>query len=419
MSRPIGRFLACAGLLLIAVTTLVPIPQQEMASHLTPWWCIVCGEHGGQDVVNNVLLFIPFALGLCLAGLPSRAVIATGGLVSLGIELLQWSVVPGRDASLSDVLTNTIGSLVGATLALHGVQLLRPTRTTVVRLASCWGALWLTVQMGSALLLQPWGPADQLRGFWARRVLGRSPFEGQVVSANLSGAPIPTDSQPLTPEMERQIRAGRFDLQLRLRSGRSGKWSSVVEVLGPRGSVAAIEANGGDLAFQPPMRSALFRMGRPALRIPGALSSPPGSALTLVARDRGSTLEAQWTGSSSPTQRVWQDLGPGLGWSLLAPFRYTYGWDTSIITMLWLAAWLLPLGYWTPHVSGRPFISWSAVLLLVAVGVGLIPLLTGYSPAKFSEWLGALLGLVAGAAGSWGMTYFEARCGSLSTKESS
>src|SRR5215216_2034899 len=412
MSRPIGRFLACAGLLLIAVTTLVPIPQQEMASHVTPGWCIVCGEHGGQDVVNNVLLFVPFALGLCLAGLPSRAVIATGGLVSLGIELLQWNVVPGRDASLSDVLTNTIGSLVGATLASHGVQLLRPTRTTVVRLASCWGALWLTVQMGSALLLQPWGPADQLRGFWARRVLGRSPFEGQVVSANLSGAPIPTDSQPLTPEMERQIRAGRFDLQLRLRSGRSGKWSSVVEVLGPRGSVAAIEANGGDLAFQPPMRSALFRMGRPALRIPGALSSLPGSELTLVARDRGSTLEAEWTSSSRPTQRAWQALGPSLGWSLLAPFRYTYGWDTSIITMLWLAAWLLPLGYWTPHVSGRPFISWGAVLLLVALGVGLIPVLTGYSPAKFSEWLGVLLGLVAGAAGSWGMTYFEARCGS-------
>jgi hypothetical protein len=419
MSRPIGRFLACAGLLLIAVTTLVPLPQQEMASHLTPWWCLICGEHGGQDVVNNVLLFIPFALGLRIAGLSTRPVVVTGGLVSLGIEFLQWSVVPGRDASLSDVLTNTIGTLVGGTLGSHGAQLLRPTPRMVVRLAPCWGALWLTVQMGSALLLQPWGPPDQLRGFWARRVLGHSPFEGQVVSANLSGAPIPTDSQPLTPEMARQIRTGRFDLQLRLRSGRSGKWSSVVEVLGPRGSVAAIEANSGDLAFQPPMRSALFRMGRPALRIPGALSSPPGSALTLVARDRGSTLEAEWTGSSSPTQRVWQALGPSLGWSLLAPFRYTYGWDTSIITMLWLAAWLFPLGYWTPHVSGRPFISWGAVLLLVALGVGLIPLLTGYSPAKFSEWLGALLGLVAGAAGSWGMTYFEARCGSLSIRESS
>ncbi len=418
MSRPIGRFLACAGLLFIALATLVPIPQQELAARLTPWWCLICGEHGGQDVVNNVLLFIPFALGLRLAGLPSRAVVATGGLVSLGIELLQWSVVPGRDASLSDVLTNTMGSLVGATLASHGVQLLRPTGPTVVRLAGCWGALWLTVQIGSALLLQPWAPADQLRGFWARRVLGHRPFEGEVVSANLLGAPIPTDSQPLTPEMARQIRTGRFDLQLRLRSGRSGKRSSVVEVLGPRGSVIAIEANGGDLAFQPPMRSSLLRLARPALRIPGALSSPPGSVLTLVARDRGFALEAEWT-SSGLTQRARQALGPSLGWSLLAPFRHTYGRGTSVITLVWLAAWLLPLGYWTPHVSGRPFLSWGAVLLLVALGVGLVPLLTGYAPARFSEWLGALLGLAAGAAGYWGTTYFEARCDSLSTRESS
>jgi hypothetical protein len=418
MSPPTGRFLACAGFLFIAATTLVPLPQQEWAARLTPWWCLICGEHGGQDVVNNVLLFIPFALGLRIVGLSSRAVVVTGCLVSASIEFLQWSVIPGRDASLSDVLTNTIGTLVGATLGSHRVQLVRPTPRTVVRLAACWGALWLTVQIGTALLLQPWAPADELRGFWARRVFGRPRFNGEVVSANLSGSPIPTDSQPLSSEMARQIRAGRFDLQLRLRSGRSGKWSSVVEVLGPRGSVTAIEAIGGDLAFQPPMRSSLLRLGRPGLRIPGALSSP-GSELTLVARDRGSTLEAEWTSSSSPTQRVWQAIGPSLGWSLLAPFRYTYGWDTSIITMLWLAVWLIPLGYWTPHVSGRPFIRWGAVLLLVALGVGLIPLLTGYSPARFSEWLGALLGLVAGAGGSWGMTYFEARCGSLSTKESS
>ena len=118
MSRLTGRLLACAGLFFIAGTTLVPIPQQELAARLTPWWCLICGDHGGQDVINNVLLFIPFALGLRLAGLPSRTVVVTGGLVSLSVELLQWGVVAGRDASLSDVLTNTLGSLVGAMVAI-------------------------------------------------------------------------------------------------------------------------------------------------------------------------------------------------------------------------------------------------------------------------------------------------------------
>ncbi|MFL5462065.1 MAG: VanZ family protein [Gemmatimonadales bacterium] len=418
MSRLMGRFLACAGLFFIAGTTLVPLPQQELAARLTPWWCLICGDHGGQDVINNVLLFIPFALGLRLAGLPSWAVVVTGGLVSLTIELLQWSVVPGRDASLSDVLTNTLGSLVGAMVASYRVQLLRPSRSTGVCLAGCWGALWLTIQLGSALVLQPWAPAGELRGFWARQVYGHPRFDGQVVSATLSGVPIPTDSQPVTPEMARHIQSGRFDLQLRLsRSGPSGRWSSVVEVLGRRGSVVTVEANRGDLAFQPPMRSSLLRLGRPALRIPGALHSPPGTELTLVARDQGSALQAEWT-SSGVRHLVRQALGPSLGWSVLAPFRYTYGRDTSLLTMGWLIAWLLPVGYWTRHVSRRPFLSWGAALLLVAVGVGLLPLLTGYPPAPFSEWLGALLGLAAGGAGHRSTAYFEARCDSLSIRES-
>src|SRR4051812_30021595 len=360
MTRLMGRFLACVGLVFIAGTTLVPLPRQELAAGLTPWWCLICGDHGGQDVVNNVLLFIPFALGLRLAGLPSRAVVVTGGLASLSVELLQWSVVPGRDASLSDVLTNTLGSLIGAMVASYRVQLLRPSKSTGVRLASCWGALWLTIQLGSALLLQPWAPAGELRGFWARRVYGHPRFDGQVLSGTLSGVPIPTDSQPVTPQMAQDIQSGRFDLQLRLRSGQSGNWSSVVEVLGPRGSVVAVEANRGDLAFQSPMRSSLLRLGRPALRIPGALHSPPDTELILVARDQGSTLQAEWT-SSGVSHLVTQALGPSLGWSLLAPFRYTYGRETSLLTMAWLAAWLLPLGYWTRHVSRRPFLSWGAV----------------------------------------------------------
>src|SRR5918998_1555401 len=107
MRRQVGRFLSLAGFLFIAATTLVPLPQQSAASQITPLWCLVCGDYGGVDVINNILLFIPFAFGLRLLGLRSQLVVAAGALLSLGIELLQWWVIPGRDASLSDLLTNT------------------------------------------------------------------------------------------------------------------------------------------------------------------------------------------------------------------------------------------------------------------------------------------------------------------------
>ena len=50
------------------------------------------------------------------------------GLLSFTVELLQFLVVPGRDASLSDLLTNTTSGAIGATLGgiLPGMVAPRP-----------------------------------------------------------------------------------------------------------------------------------------------------------------------------------------------------------------------------------------------------------------------------------------------------
>ncbi|HEY3013060.1 MAG TPA: hypothetical protein VGJ36_09955, partial [Gemmatimonadales bacterium] len=78
MQRQLGQLLAFSGLLFIAATTLVPLPRQAAAVEATPLWCLICGAHGGVDVVNNVLLFIPVALGLRLMGMRGTTVIAAG-----------------------------------------------------------------------------------------------------------------------------------------------------------------------------------------------------------------------------------------------------------------------------------------------------------------------------------------------------
>src|SRR5687767_3754236 len=97
----IGRFTALLGVLFIAATTLVPLPEKSAAAAATPVWCLVCGEYGGVDVLNNVLLFIPLGLGLRLMGLRTSRVLMLGFFTSVSIELLQLTFVPGRDASLS------------------------------------------------------------------------------------------------------------------------------------------------------------------------------------------------------------------------------------------------------------------------------------------------------------------------------
>jgi VanZ like protein len=395
-----------AGLLVIAALTLVPLPQQIVAARLTPWYCLICGDHGGVDVINNVLLFVPFALGLRLSGVRARTAIATGALLSLSIELLQWGLIPGRDASLSDVLTNSLGTALGVTFGAYHRRLLDPTPREALRLALAAASLWLLTQLATAALLQPWVAAHELRGIWARSAYGRPPFDGQVISATLSSRPLAGDSSPVAPETARKIREGRFDLAVRLRSGYTVRWSPVVEVLGHRGAVLAIEAAGDELAFQPPMRSASLRLGRPSLRLPGALPRQPGAEVRLTAQDRGSVLLAEWT-EQGMQHRAVQSLSPSLGWSLLTPFRYGYGPDTPVITMFWLAAWLLPTGYWMAGVHwGRPQRLVSLGLLLFC-GLGLIPGVMGYQPVGWSEWVGAILGAAGGGAGHRFATYLE------------
>ena len=105
-----GRWLSALGLVAIAILTLRPVPTQAAASASTPLLCLVCGSNGGADVFLNLLLFAPLGVGLRLAGWRWRSVVATAALVSFAVELLQFTVVTGRDASLSDLVTNTTGA---------------------------------------------------------------------------------------------------------------------------------------------------------------------------------------------------------------------------------------------------------------------------------------------------------------------
>ncbi len=83
-----------------------------------------------SDMVNNLLLFIPFGFGLVSLlrnrGLPRVkavfCILLIGAVLSLGVEILQcW--LPTRDPSLLDIATNSASSVLGAALYLVGGHL--------------------------------------------------------------------------------------------------------------------------------------------------------------------------------------------------------------------------------------------------------------------------------------------------------
>jgi hypothetical protein len=75
------------------------------------------------DVIANILGFMPFGFVLCgffaLSRQRVQAIVLStlvGGLLSFTVEFLQY-YIPRRDSSLTDVISNTTGSLLGALIA--------------------------------------------------------------------------------------------------------------------------------------------------------------------------------------------------------------------------------------------------------------------------------------------------------------
>jgi hypothetical protein len=75
------------------------------------------------DVIANIIGFMPFGFVLCgffaLSRPRGQAILISalvGGLLSLFVETLQY-YIPQRDSSLTDVMSNTTGTLLGALIA--------------------------------------------------------------------------------------------------------------------------------------------------------------------------------------------------------------------------------------------------------------------------------------------------------------
>jgi hypothetical protein len=414
MQRRWGRLLACAGLLVILTATLIPQPGQSQAAAATPLWCLVCGEYGGVDVVYNILLFIPLALGLRLMGIPARTVVITGAMLSLSIELLQLTI-PGRDSSLSDLLTNTLGSWLGAIAGAHWGSLWRPTKSLAWRLAAVGSVLWLILQTGTGLLLRPWVPVGPLHSEWTHSPPGRKPFNGKVEFASVSGTVVPGGRVQSGYALSRRLANGNISVELEIRPGApEPTWSSVFLVFGRHGPVLSVDAMGTNLVLQPPARAQMLRMRRPRLLIRDALAIS-GSPLRLLAGERNDTL---WGQVGRPlTGRSVLTLSPSQGWMLVAPFTYAYGREANLITAGWLALLLVPIAYWWKRASSG-IVGLAGLGLVLLIGLGVIPLLLGYPPVHWSEWLGGLLGVSAGCAFAHRGPYCGKRCDSPSIRES-
>jgi hypothetical protein len=418
LERRLAALLALGGLVLILTATLTPIPRQAPESVATPFLCLVCGPRGAVDVVLNILLFIPFAFGLARSGVATRRVIVASVLLTMLVEFLQYIVVTGRDSSLSDLLTNSLGGTLGATLAARTESLIRPTPATARRLAIAWAAAWLGVMAATALALRPWAPAGPFLVRWAHARPPRPPIGAKVVAASLGNAALSEGRHPARSKLTGLIRTGTTRLRLSVVTGKPpAHWRSILTLsqASTQASttvVLGLSQSGQDLVFEVPSQASPLKFNPMAIRLNGAFPTRSGVPLDLAAEIERQTvrLTSSYDGGRSRSL----GLSPSFGWSLVLPFDYTFGPEVHLLTGLWLAGFMLPLGFWW----GRAELPVSSAIArmtgVVVFGLGGLPLLTGYPPVHWSEWAASAMGVALGWARSRRAAYLPNRCDSPS-----
>jgi hypothetical protein len=429
----IGAALSLAAVLAL---TLTPGPPNVV----TPQgFCIVCGTTGGQDFFDNILLFAPLGFFLRLAGVRRWKVLAASVALTCFVEAMQYHVIAGRDASVGDVVANSLGGAAGLLLADGWRRLVFPGPRLARRLAAAGAAGWLAVLAVTAWALGPAPLPDAPRTTSFAPVDQRwSVFHGQVLAASLDGNRLaPGPLGPLRPAAAGPYASYHSDamsLEVVVTNGnKRATFAPIVRVAAPFGpndrigdgdEIVAIGENECDAEYHVRLRASALRLPSPGVTVPRVF--PCGDATdaargvregdtTVVAgtvrdsRRGGRTLRvsAVWTrGRRSTAQMVRElPLTPGLGWSFFLPWHFEFGIRPyALLTALWLGGLLLPVGYWAGRGRGASrrapmrlaVLVAVGALALVAAGLAGVAAASGLATPAPSDWAASLAGLAVG-----------------------
>ena len=413
-ARRLGAALAIVGLLAILVLTLSPNPRQDRVVNQTPLLCLVCGEFGGADVVRNLLLFLPLGAGLALLGWSWGRVVGFCALLSLGVETLQYAAHTGRDASLSDLLTNTTSAALAAAAVGRLGVLLTPRPPVARRLSLAAACGWLGLLILTAASMRPWAPAGRLRNYCSAAFPTAELFSGTARRMTLNGVALSCDQEVPRSEIRRQISRWEIGLETMAVAADPSPERRIIHLVRSPGVTLLVLAQlDRSAVFQAPTRAQSFGFFAPAVRLQDAFPARPGGPVELAAETEGHRLRLSAVHDGN-RRSVELALSPSFGWTLIFGVPIGPGVHLRLLAGLWLGALVLPAAYWAGF-GARPAAAFGALGAVVVAGLGLVPALAGFDPVHPSEWIGAAAGVTLGWALSQIAAYLQSRCGSPST----
>lgn len=401
------RWLVVWPAIVIVCLTLLP-GLGDQGSTPDRWlWCIACGEFGGLDLINNVLLFVPFGAALAAGGWRGALPVVIGAAFSSTIELSQLALAPGRYPSFGDVLANSAGSALGGLLVARSASWLTPTERMrrLLSLAACAGAL--VVLVGTASLLPPAVPEPPLYGEWTPRSNGSVPFEGRIRAVSVNGWPLPDDVVPWTTEYGRSLSEGSLHVLADITSGHRPDRgaAAIVRVMSADRGQFVVGQEVDRFFFSVRLRSNQVGLRALTIEVPTAVHALGERLLITAGLDRRQRMYVAAEDSSGLHRRD-LDLTIGLGWTFFMPTDVVVGRWSPTVNGLWLAFVVLPMGFYAPVASRaraagvkrrlQPVgLAWPCAALAAGMVGG--PLLSGTAGTPWTEWLGAAAGLATGA----------------------
>lgn len=375
--------------LLIGIATLVPVwgsPKPNVG-----FACLLCGDAGASDLVLNVLLFLPLGVAVARGGMRPFHALGLGLALSGTIEIVQV-MLPGRSATLRDVLSNSFGCWLGAYLTFGMHRWLAPARFASLRL---WLAVLVSVSAVAftGIMLRT-APSDgMLFVHWSPRQRHLQPWTGRILVAHIGSRALPRGPER-DPAALRSALALGDSIRIRGRAGdattRLGGIMTISDLR--RNEVLLIGPRGTDLIVRSRRKAADLRFNAPEVRFPGLLGTvPAGAPMDLTV---AGTHDLPCVRLNSATQCA-PRASAGSGWALLRFQGSGHPLVHSLLDALTLLVLASPVGLLL-RVAPRMHRLLAPLALLA--GTALAAWLTGLRLPGIAELLGLFAGLAVGAA---------------------
>ena len=365
---------------MILAATLVPVPGPGPAGFQ---WRILVGEFDLSDVINNVVLFVPLAVALRCSGVSAGKAVALCALLSATIEFAQLRVVAGRDSSLSDLVSNTLGAVAGVAL----VRWLPARRRSALRGVAA-AALSLAVIAGIGLLDRPSLPSTPYYGQWTANLGQYAWYRGRVLDAGIGGLPLPSWRLADTRAVRALLLAGA-PLHVRAIAGPRPEGLAPLFSIYDAGrrEILLVGPDGDDVVLHVRSRAVDVLLRPTELRWRGALTGvAPGDTLSVSVRRE----PAGYCLGVNGRERCGLAFTAGQAWALFQSYPGLAPAAQALLTCVTMFLLGLPVGL----VTARKGWGWAGPVALLA-GAAVVPALVGLAPTPLLELAALALGVLA------------------------